>query len=68
MDFHIVATILTINIHIDRGIDHCVIHRGVEESLLVLSTFDIYGSKFLLPLSGSFPTNLVEGLSLCLSL
>ena len=68
VNLHIIATILAIYIHIDGGVDHGVIHRSIEESLLVLCTLDIYGTEFLFPLTGCLLANLIESLSFGLSL
>ena len=68
MYFHIVASVLAVNIHIYRRVNHGVVHRGIEQRLLVFCTLNLHCTKFFLPLIGSFPTNLVEGLTLCLCL
>ena len=49
MDFHVVATILAIHIHIDAWVNHGVVERGIEECLLVVCTFNLESCEFLGP-------------------
>ena len=61
MYLHVASTVFAIDIHIDGGIDHCVIERGVEECLLVVRAFYLESSQFLSPLLSSFCPDLLKG-------
>ena len=60
MYLHVVATILAIDVHIDAGVDHGVIERGVEERLLVVGAFYLKACQFLCPLFCGSCLNLLK--------
>ena len=55
MYLHVVATVLAIDIHIDGGVNHGVVERGIEECFLVIGAFYLHGAEFFLPLAWLSP-------------
>ena len=49
MDILVQAAILTIDVHINRGVNHCMVVRSVNHSLLVLRTLHLDRCELVVP-------------------
>ena len=49
MDVVVDAAVLAVYVHINGGVDHRVIERGVKHGFLVLSAFRLNDGEFLVP-------------------